>query len=94
MQALIDVKTQVQYVSAWKLVNNIYEPVFTAIPNSERVCQVQQNSFEVAPSLFWVACPDNVVADEWYYNNQTQQFIVVPEPPTIPQPTVSGAQTL
>jgi hypothetical protein len=35
----------------------------------ERVAQVEQNTFEVAPPLFWIDCPDDCVADVWWYYN-------------------------
>lgn len=50
----------------------------------ERIAQVEQASFEVAPPLFWVDCPDNCVADVWWYYNGVCE--VMPEPPT-PVPT-------
>jgi len=41
----------------------------------ERVAQVQQTTFEVAPPLFWIDCPDDCVADLWYYLNNICQPI-------------------
>lgn len=32
-----------------------------------RVAQVNNEIFPVAPPLFWVDCPNNCVADLWYY---------------------------
>jgi hypothetical protein len=36
----------------------------------QRVAQVEPDSqtFPVGQPLFWMACADNVVADEFYYN--------------------------
>lgn len=45
----------------------------------ERIAQVEQNEFPVAPPLHWVACPDDCVADIWWYYNGTCE--VMPTPP-------------
>lgn len=45
----------------------------------ERVAQVQQMSFEVAPPLFWTDCPNDCVADQWWYYGGSCQPI--PQPP-------------
>jgi hypothetical protein len=52
----------------------------------DRVAEVADQSFEVAPPLFWVACPDNCVADQWYYDTTTYAIdpIPVPPPPVAP----------
>lgn len=49
-----------------------------------RVAQVvdQYQTFEVGQPLFWVECADNVVADQFWYNPQTQT--IEPNPPHIP----------
>lgn len=49
----------------------------------ERVAQVEQNTFEVAPPLHWVDCPDDCVADVWWYYNGVCE--VMPQPPQ-PEP--------
>lgn len=49
-----------------------------------RVAEVSDNSFEVAPPLFWVACADNVLADQFYYDLDTQTIIAIPVPPKPP----------
>lgn len=35
-----------------------------------RVAQVDTLGFEVAQPLFWIGCPDDCVADFWYYIEQ------------------------
>lgn len=42
------------------------EPVFEEYPNSQRVCQVSTETFEVASPLFWVDCSDDVTDHHWY----------------------------
>ena len=49
----------------------------------ERVVEVTTNPFVVAPPLFWTACADNVVADQWYYDPATFQIVIVPPAPAI-----------
>lgn len=46
----------------------------------QRVAQVGQTTFPIAPPLFWVPCANDVVADQYYYNPNTQQIIKKPEP--------------
>jgi hypothetical protein len=49
-----------------------------------RVAQVvdQYQTFEVGQPLFWVECADDVIADQFWYNPQTQT--IEPNPPYIP----------
>ena len=67
-KALCDTTTSVQYISSWQDGAAVYE----TYPNSARVCQVADTPFEVYPTLIWVDCADNVVADEYYYDKETQ----------------------
>jgi len=65
----------------------------------ERVAETTTSPFEVAPPLFWTACPDDVVADQWYYNPTTYQFLPVPPAPRItasftPNPATAGVATV
>jgi len=48
-----------------------------------RVAQVEPDgqTFEVGSPLFWTACSDYVVADVYYYKNDTSEFLLVPTPP-------------
>jgi hypothetical protein len=45
----------------------------------ERIAQVEQNEFPVAEPLFWTECPDDCVADVWWYYNGVCE--VMPTPP-------------
>jgi hypothetical protein len=49
-----------------------------------RVAEVRDTPFEVNPILFWVECADDVVADEFYYDEATQEIIAVPVKPKPP----------
>ena len=48
----------------------------------ERVAQVESDNqtFPVANPLFWIDCPDDCVADVWWYYQGSCQLI--PQPPT------------
>lgn len=91
MQALIDPNTNVQALTSWTpnpdtQAKNKYLPVYTPIPNSARVCEVAPEPFPVAQPLFWVACAENVVPDQWYYDTQNAQIYQNPTPAPYPAP--------
>jgi len=58
-----------------------------------RVAQVEQDNsiFEVAESLSWVDCADNIVADQWYFDPNDSQ---IKEIPLRPQPETTGTQNI
>jgi len=60
-----------RWVSSWQqnAVTNDWEPVWSEIADCQRVAQVESTTFEVAPPLNWVDCPDDCVADFWYYKD-------------------------
>lgn len=98
-QALIDPATQMIALTGWEVnpdpkTPGKYVPIFTPIADSARVCQVvdAENLFPVAAPFFWFDCGDDIVADQWYYNTQTQQIIVMPEP--APFPGTTGTQSV
>jgi len=43
----------------------------------ERIAQVEQVSFEVAPPLFWTDCPEDCIADIWWYYQDICQPIPI-----------------
>lgn len=47
-------------------------------PRSNRICEVREESFEVAKPLFWIDCPLGCEADSWYYDGGK----CVPLPPS------------
>jgi hypothetical protein len=49
----------------------------------DRIAQVEQNEFPVAAPLFWTDCPNDCVADVWWYYNGVCE--VMPQPPTPPE---------
>lgn len=66
------------------------EPVETGY----RVAEVSDNTFEVAPPLFWVECADDVVADQFWYDPSDDTIKPIPVPTEPAQPVTQGAQTL
>lgn len=60
----------------------------------ERVAEVAQSDFPIAPPLFWVDCADDVIADLFYYNPTNGEILPTPQPPETSQPVVEGAQSL
>lgn len=65
----------------------------------DRVAEVTDSPFAVAPPLFWTACADNVVADQWYYDPDTYQIVQIPPVPVItaaftPNPAAIGQTTV
>jgi len=86
-KALIDPNAVVFALTNWEYdqTTKKYKPVYTEIPNSNRVAEVQTIDFPVSPPLFWIDCADDVVADVWYYNSATNQILLVPPPPPRPK---------
>ena len=83
MKALISPNElfDLSWVSSW----NGDTPVYSKILNCQRVAEVEPDNkiFDVAQPLYWVDCPDNCRADEWYFKDgQIQlkpQDVVKPE---------------
>ena len=77
-----------KWISSWQeqVVNNaiIWKPVYSEIANCQRVAQVEPDDkiFPVYHTLTWVDCPDNCVADEWYYKDEEFN----PKPQSVPKP--------
>ena len=67
--------------------------------NGYRAAQVEDTElFYVTDPLFWVDCPDDLVADAKWYDPVDGSFKDFPPPPPPPkpinQPTTTGTQTL
>lgn len=53
----------------------------------QRVADVCAEAFEVASPLFWVDCPPDCIADQWYYlDGAVLQIPTPPPPPELPEP--------
>lgn len=62
-----------------------------------RVAQVSPDTdiFPVAPQMYWVDCPDDLKADQKWYDPADQQFKDFPQiTPASDQPTTSGTQEI
>lgn len=68
----------------------------TGAPLGQRVAQVLEESFPVAPPLFWVPCGDEVNADQYYYDPADETVKLIPEyiEPQVVQPIQTGAEEL
>lgn len=74
----------------------VYDPN-TNVLIGQRVAEVNETGFEVAPPLFWMDCDLDIISDVYYYDPANGQIQKVPEllpPPEPVQPVVDGAQTL
>lgn len=80
-QALISPNEKpIQYISSWT--NDIPpQPIYSDIPNSCRVAEVMNESFEVAPPLFWTPCEDNVNATDYYYDLENESINLIENAP-------------
>ena len=58
----------------------------------ERIAQVEQTAFEVAAPLFWIDCPDDCVADVWWYYNGVCE--PMPLPPTTAEENKATAESM
>jgi hypothetical protein len=93
--ALISTNEKTSYISSWSKVDNKYEPVYTILGN--RIAETNSKTFDVYHTLFWKECDDEVMADLYYYDDQTLTIKKIPEnapypdSPTI-DPTIDGAE--
>ena len=80
MKALISPNETFDYswISSWTSVDDTWQPVYSEILGCTRVAQVEPDNkvFDVALPLYWMSCPDNCVADFWYF--KSGQVIVKP----------------
>jgi hypothetical protein len=55
------------WISAW----DGDTPVYSEILDCQRVAEVEPDdkTFEVAPPLHWVDCPNDCKGDEWYFKD-------------------------
>ena len=58
-----------------------------------RVVEIQDKAFEVANPLFWVDCLSEITPTEYFYNQTTQEFVLIPVK-QIEQPQAQGVQNL
>jgi hypothetical protein len=77
MKALISSNESfdLSWVSSWTKNESTqeWEPVYSEIFSCQRVVEVEPDdkTFPIYSSLFWVDCPDDCKADQWYYKDGT-----------------------
>jgi hypothetical protein len=59
-------------------------PVYSEILDCQRVAEVEPESFEVAPPLHWVDCPEDCKADKWYFKDGVCYI----KPTDVPKPEI------
>lgn len=87
MKALISLNELFIYtwVTSWKQEDGKWVPNTTdSITDCQRVVGVEPDDkvFEVAQPLYWFDCPEDCVADEWYFKDNQVQI----KPQNVPQP--------
>lgn len=87
MKALISTTEvfNVRWVSGWtKDDQGQWQPTYSEILNCQRVAEVVPNdqTFEVYHTLIWVDCPDDCVADAWYFKDSSCYI----KPQNVPKP--------
>ena len=82
-KALVSPNEMVIYIKSWELIvnkfGNFYSPIYASVENGQRVAQVEEVEFDVAPPLHWVNCPDDAQPDLWYYNAEYNEVLLKPE---------------
>lgn len=88
MKALISPIDNAQYISEYSDIgNDLYQPIFSNIPNGQRVVDVSENEFDVAEPLFWVDCDNSTTPMTHYYDSSDLTVKLIsdlqPEDPSI-----------
>jgi hypothetical protein len=47
----------------------------------KRIAEISNNEFPSAEPLYWIDCEDDVVADQWYLQTETNQILPKPLQP-------------
>jgi hypothetical protein len=86
MKALIapNESFDLRWVSSWVKEDDVWTPIYSEIIDCQRVAQIEPDDkvFDVASPLHWVSCPNDCVADEWYYKDSQ----CIPKPQDAPMP--------
>ena len=69
----------IKYISGWTTEDTPPQPIWSNIPNSCRVAEVEDTVFEVADTLFWVDVSDELAVQYIYYDTVDQVCKLVPE---------------
>jgi len=85
MKALISPNESftITWVTSWKKEGDEWVADTTeSVQNCQRVAEVEPQEFEVAEPLYWIDCPDECKADQWYFKDGQ----VYPKPTDVPFP--------
>jgi hypothetical protein len=87
MKALISPNESfdITWITSWLNKNGKWTPVYSEILDCQRVAEVEPDDkvFDVASPLYWVSCPNDCIADQWYFKDG--QCFVKPEDEPMPQ---------
>ncbi|HAI40804.1 MAG TPA: hypothetical protein DCM40_23240 [Maribacter sp.] len=82
MKALVELHVPVEKIVSWtdpveSTIDGETKTRYTRnkeeIPDSARICEVAENSFDVNPTnLLWVDCEDGIKPEEVYYDKASQ----------------------
>lgn len=76
MKALLDPQSSISRITKWTDTEP-YTPFIETYENSVRVAEVAEMDFPVSLPLFWVDCNDDVIADEYYFDNAQKKFFKI-----------------
>ena len=55
----------------------------------ERIAEVAQTTFEVAPPLYWIECANEVDSMYWYFQTETATCQLIPVKPIPVEPSLN-----
>lgn len=58
-----------------------------------RVADTASEPFDVAEPFFWIECSEDVLADQFWYNPETQECILIPIPEPEPPKRIPVTDT-
>lgn len=65
-----------------------------ALIYGERICQIEEKEFPVAPTLKWVNVPDGTTTQDTYVKGKVVKYVPEPEEIDIPNPLEERIKTL
>jgi hypothetical protein len=98
-KALVNTQVPVEHVISWVEEPSLM-PIYGTYPNSCRVCEVVDVAFEVHPSLIWVDCMDDVIADQYWYDSSNATIKPIENEPApekeedFEQPDMDGLESV
>ena len=45
-----------------------------------RIAQVSEEVFDIAEPFYWTECPDEIIADIYYYRPDVNEYVLTPIP--------------